>query len=457
MPKSKLRNVLLLRLLLPMCTILLVSGVLTYALVVRHYFVGKDRALAEDARGLARQVRVIDGEFKLSLPRVAIEMFEWDGVDREYFRVDSVKRGLIAKDADVPMPGPAAADLPPDQPYFYDGKVKGEDVRIVAFRIVAAQDNEAWVRVALTNNRRKAITKGFLAAVLLPQLALIVITVLVIRSGVKSGLAPLDRLTAQIDKRNPNDMALLQPEGVPEEALPLINAFNELLARLAKAADAQQRFIADAAHQLRTPLAALKAQMDWIGKESDPEVRASALKQLAASVNRTARLSNQLLLLARAEPNGARVMETVDLRELAFETGSQWVSNALHNGRDLGFARADSPILIHADQIMLRELINNLLDNALRYGGTRITLQVDEDRAQGKAVLAVEDDGPGIPAAERERVFERFHRVPGSSGEGSGLGLAIVREIARSHNADIALEEPAGGGVRIALRFTRAG
>lgn len=457
MQRNKLRDALLLRILLPMCAILLVSGAFSYWLALSFTYTSKDRSLSEDARSVGQQVRVVGDKVHLNLPRAAVEMLAWDGADHQYFEVDSARRGSIAGTARVPMMNMRIEDMAVDRPYFYEGRIADEEVRIVALRMrVEGTDVPVVVRVATTVNRRKMLTQRVVAAVVVPQLALILVAVVAIWRGVKTGLSPLNRLADQLGRRQRDDLVPLNLADVPAEVVPLIEAFNELLFRLAESAEAQQRFIADAAHQLRTPLAALKAQINWAMGEQDPAAREAALQQLSASVDRAARLSNQLLLLARAEPNsGKKLLKPLDLRALAFEVGSQWVARALREGRDLGFAGTESPAMIQGDTIMVGELINNLLDNALRYGGTHITLRVDDAAERGQVQLTVEDDGPGIPPAEHEQIFERFHRVAGSPGEGSGLGLAIVREIARSHDAQVTLHTPAGGGLRIGVVFPR--
>jgi two-component system sensor histidine kinase TctE len=219
----------------------------------------------------------------------------------------------------------------------------------------------------------------------------------------------------------------------------------------------QHRFIADAAHQLRTPIAGLKIQIEraLLAKDMD-EIR-PALGQLRASAERVAHLSNQLLTLARAEPGASDETRftDLDLSAIARETGMQWVPRALERNIDLGFSGSDRPARIRGDGLLLQELISNLIDNAVRYGreGGSITVSVI---ARPEPQLCIEDDGPGIPENERDRVFERFHRLPDSPGGGSGLGLAIVREIAQAHGAKIELDSPdAGSGTRIRITFQR--
>jgi two-component system sensor histidine kinase TctE len=234
--------------------------------------------------------------------------------------------------------------------------------------------------------------------------------------------------------------------------LPLLSAFNAMLVRLGGAAAAQKRFVADAAHQLRTPLAALRIQLERALRETDTALRETLLQQLVGAVERTARLSTQLLMLARAEPGATTPpLERVNLCELAFNVGSAWVNRALQQGVDLGLAAPETPLFVIGESIMLGELINNLVDNALRYGGKNITLQV---AATPHGVeLAVEDDGPGLAAAEEGRVFERFYRVPGNTSDGSGLGLAIVREIARGYGAEAGYRSREGGGACFFVNF----
>jgi two-component system sensor histidine kinase TctE len=239
----------------------------------------------------------------------------------------------------------------------------------------------------------------------------------------------------------------------PEETRPLLDAINDLLARLRDAIGMQQRFIANAAHQLRTPLAAVLTQAELLDRSGLPAEHRAEVSRLHAAVTRAARLASQLLTLARADPTDGPALrrQRVDLEAMCEELVPEWVARADERGIDLGFeleaAQADG------DPTLLRELIRNLLDNALKYTppGGAVTLHVAGGDA---AVIEVEDDGPGIPAGERERVTERFYRLDSSSAEGSGLGLAIVREIAAAHGAVLHIGEGAGGrGTRVSVRF----
>lgn len=452
---GRLRDDLLRRLLLPMATILLVSGVFSYQLAVRFSNRSYDKSLLEDARALTRLVRESGAAGRLELPSAALEMLEPGEGDRVFLQLRSFDGRIIAGDPDLSLP--PAVSL--GEPFLFDGAIRGTGVRVVAFPIVDDGGGDPRILVlAETRLRRESLAGDIVTAVVVPQLALIFLSVVVIVSGVASGLRPLEVMARALERRRRDELIPLPVKDIPAEAAPLIEAFNGLLARLAEALAAQQRFVADAAHQLRTPLAALKIQLEQVLRQPDEPRRQELLAQLAGSVDRTARLSDQLLLLARAEPGGGPVdRSVVDLRALAMEVGSQWIPRSLQMGRDLGFAAGDAPVPVMGDRVMLAELLSNLLDNALRYGGPNVTLRVLGPSAGRGAELVVEDDGRGIPATEHVKVFERFHRVPGTVGEGSGLGLSIVREIAHNHGGEVILDVPEGGGLRVRVVLPATG
>jgi two-component system sensor histidine kinase TctE len=275
------------------------------------------------------------------------------------------------------------------------------------------------------------------------------------------GLAPLTALQARIRRRRPEDRSPIDARGAPEEIAPLVESFNDLLARLSASIQVQKRFIADAAHQMKTPLAGLRTQSELALRETDPAELRRSLRHIAAASERAARLINQLLALARAEHRGAEspAFEAVDLAGLTREALREWVPQAIERQIDLGMDVKAEEAQVFGAPMMLREMLGNLIDNALRYtpaGGT-VTARVLRD---GDAVvLEVEDTGPGIPKAERSRVFDRFYRVLGTHVEGSGLGLAIVREIVEQHEAQVSIhtpersEDPALPGAIIRVRF----
>jgi two-component system sensor histidine kinase TctE len=264
--------------------------------------------------------------------------------------------------------------------------------------------------------------------------------------GVVRGLLPLGRLRQAVAARSHLDLSPVDGHDVPGELQPLVSAVNELMVRLDEVLTFQSRFIADAAHQLRTPVAGLKAHIELAMREEDPAEMRRALAHLYTSVQRLSHLVSQLLSLARNEPNTVRKLAfaPLDLNKLVFEVTMNWVPEAYRKNIDLGFEDAEKHVMITGDAARLTELINNLLDNAIRYSreGGRVTVRVAQDPAPS---VSISDDGPSIPVEERQRVFERFHRLLGNQIDGSGLGLAIVHEIAVLHQAEIALDDDVDG------------
>jgi two-component system sensor histidine kinase TctE len=308
------------------------------------------------------------------------------------------------------------------------------------------------VLVAETTVKRKRLARDILFSTLLPEMLIAFATVIIVWFGVKRGLGPLARLSDEIKARSPGDLRPIDPAGTPEEARPLVSALNGLLEEVSQSSRSQQRFLANAAHQLRTPLAGLQAHTELaLAKPLPSEVRAE-LEQVHQATIRTARLANQLLALARAEPGARGNAAELNLKTLAESDADAWVHQALARDIDLGFELDWAPV--QGDAFLLREALANLVHNAIEYShrGGRVTVRTGERGAH--AFAEVEDDGPGIPEAERERVLERFYRIPGTAGTGSGLGLAIVREIAAGHGATISITDATGAkGCRVAITF----
>jgi two-component system sensor histidine kinase TctE len=271
---------------------------------------------------------------------------------------------------------------------------------------------------------------------------------------VKRGLAPLEDLSAEIRARSASDLRPIDPRHAPQEAQPLVGALNQLFGQVAESSTNQQRFLANAAHQLRTPLAGLQAHTEIALAQEMPEAQRADLEQVHRATIRTARLATQLLALARAEPGGYRgdASGPINLRTVVEDAADEWVHRAMAKEIDLGFELSDAQM--PGDALLLREALGNLVHNALEYtpGGGRVTVRTG--MRNDCAYLEVEDDGPGIAAAEREQVLERFYRVPGTAGTGSGLGLSIVREIAAAHRAGIAIGSgESGRGCKVGLTF----
>ena len=266
-------------------------------------------------------------------------------------------------------------------------------------------------------------------------------------------LRPLQRVAADVRRRDGQSLTPLPSAGLPDEVAPLVVALNALLQRLRQSLDTQRAFVADAAHELRSPLTALKLQLQLLQRASGDGERAAAAAALGAGIDRAARLVEQLLALARSEPGAAPLTpQRLDLSELVRVAVADTVPLALARDTRIEL-RADAPVFVEGDRAALTVLVRNLADNALRYAprGARVEVQVSQPA--GVAVLQVDDSGPGIPAAERERVFDRFYRRGSNDESGSGLGLAIVRSIAQRHGATVALGDSALGGLQVTLRF----
>lgn len=416
-----------------------------------------DQALAENAMTVARLVSVKDGKVRVDLHPQASSILRRDENDTFYFQVLGFRNELVAGDLAIRWVE-SPLKIVPGQAYFRDDDIKGEEIRVAYLYLVPLADKPPiLVQVAETRNKRNALAGRILSGVTLPQFAVIPLAVLLVWFGLSRGIAPLKRLSAAIRRRLPTDLSPIPTSGVPEEVKPVIHAFNDMMARLELNLQAQQRFIGDAAHQMRTPLTGLKMQAELALTETDPENLRTLLHQIAESTDRAAHLISQLLALARAESSHEKThaIEQVDLEALARQVTLEWVPAAMEKHIDLGFEGTGWPLPVSGNPVLLRELCANLIDNAVKYTpqNGRITVRT---RASGQAVLEVEDDGPGIPDSERELVLERFYRVLGNEAPGSGLGLAIVREIAELHLGSVQLKPgPSGRGTLAQAVFPR--
>jgi two-component system sensor histidine kinase TctE len=418
-----------------------------------------DQALAENVSAIARLVKVIDGKVTVSFPAPARALLRADENDTTYYQVTGVSGELIVGDKEIPRAS-LLSQLEPEVVRFRDDDINGEEIR-VAYKMITLKPKGASivVQVAETRKKRENLASRIISGVILPQFAIIPLAIVLVYFGLTRGIAPLTRLQSRIRKRHPGDLSPINIHGVPEEVRPVILAFNDMMARLELILQAQQRFIADAAHQMRTPLTGLKMQTELALSETDPQVMRQSLEQIAQSADRAAHLITQLLVLARAEASHEKLhaFVTVDLEKLAREVTQEAVPRALAKNIDLGFEDSGWPLLIEGNPVLLRELMNNLLDNAVKYTshGGRVTART---RAEAFAIFEVEDNGIGIAESDRELVFERFYRVLGSEEDGSGLGLAIVREIAELHRAHVQLlHNPSGSGTLARAVFRRQG
>ncbi|RPI46050.1 MAG: sensor histidine kinase [Betaproteobacteria bacterium] len=440
-----LRKQLLVWLLVPLTLLLVADAFISYRVTLDFSRRAYDRSLIDIAHEIALHLRASAGGLELDMPEAARRVLLTDPSDAIYFAITAADGSLIAGS---PLPGPRGTiSRGPRGEALYDGRVDAEPVRLVEYHSDPASGQPpAVVRVAETQVKRRDLAREMLLSVIAPQVLLILLAGFLVWAGVARGLSPLVRLQKAVAARSPYDLSPVGIAEVPGEVRPLLESINVLLERLGRAMTLQSRFVADAAHQLKTPVAGLQAQIELALRQDDQALTRDSLVVFQNGLERLSRLVSQLLSLARNEPDAAASvrMAPVDLNALALDAASSWVPEALGKTIDLGFEAAPAPVIIEGDGERLRELLDNLLDNAVRYSrlGGQVTVRVS---AQPQPCVSVHDDGPGIPAQERQRVFERFHRLLGTSEEGSGLGLAIAEEIARIHGATISLAHAIDG------------
>lgn len=455
-PRASLRLQLLAWLLIPLLFVVAFNAYTTYANARLTASTITDRLLLAAARVLAEQVQVEDGRVEALILPSALGIFASVGQDRALYAIMDPDGRLIAGYPDVPAPPRAPTQV---QPVYFASRFRTQEVRAVAL----LQPLPAWrpgaaatIVVGETLRGEDLIVAELWRQGALQQVALVLFAAGLAWLGLERGLSPLIALRDHVRDRDPEALTPLEAGLAPRELEPVVAALNEAAARVRRQVGLQRRFIDDAAHQLRTPLTVLKTQASVGRRTADIAAKDEALDAIDAATDRLARMANQLLALARAEPGGAAPQrELADLAQIARKVLDQRAGRALDRQIDLGLEAAPAPVL--GDPAMLAELIANLLDNALAYTppGGRITVHVGP-AGDGGALLRVEDNGPGIPESERERVFERFHRVLGNGVEGSGLGLSIVREIARAHGASVRLAAPPQGrGLWAETRFPR--
>ena len=421
----------------PVFLIIVLSAVLPYALALRPAEEAFDRALGDGAYALGTIIKS-QAAAAVSIDAQAEGAIRSDSLDQVLFAVMDAQGRLLAGDRQLTaQPRPAGAP----NPWIHTSLSGPAPMRVFVLRSPCA-DQMCEIRIAETMNKRDALQRGALLAAVLPELILGLFIVLFVFVGVRRALAPLQTYTTRLLQLGELGLYGMNPRDAVEEVRPLVGALNHLATELKAAADSQQRFLSTAAHQLRTPLAGLKAAADLARLTVDPDQMRAQLVQVSRSADRVARLAGQLLALARAEPQVQKPEERVqcNLAELAEDLIDDGLRVAQTANIDLGFELASAPLVGHP--LLLRELLANLLDNALRYtpNGGRVTLRTGSDPgAQPTSWLEVEDDGPGIPADQRQSALERFVRLPGTSGQGSGLGLSIVKEICDSHGAALTL------------------
>ena len=455
------------------------SIALTYAVAQGIANGPYDRELAELAQSLSRQVRITapvglrgPPTVSIQLPDAATSLLRRDDVDTVYYQVLGVRGEFLSGDFDLPVPD--AETLQPDTALrFRDETVHGVPVRVAYLWLPGPGGQPkyaALVQVASTLDKRSQLATEIVKGVILPQFVILPVAVVLVWFALARGIRPLSDLQQRIRRRESTDLSPIAERDVPDEVVPLVRSINDLLVRLDASIGTQKQFLADAAHQLKTPLAGLRMQAELAERqidrgEGDAQSMKHTLHQIALSSQRAAHMVNQLLSMARAEDRGQAVgWSDVDLAAATTDVVRDFVPQALERRIDLGYEDPAEPgrATLRGHPVLLRELVRNLVDNALRYtppGGT-VTARVVTDPFGQVLLLQVEDNGPGIPPTERENVFQPFYRTLGTEADGSGLGLSIVHQIVRQHGATITVEDaqtrPAPGsgpGALFTVRF----
>jgi two-component system sensor histidine kinase TctE len=429
-----------------------------------------DRALEYNVQALAQLVTAQGQRAVFNLPQPAREILRADDSDLVYYQVLGLHGELLGGERDVPAP-PEDERLLLSQVQLRDDEMRGLDVRVayIWVKLDVAEGRPVLVQVAETREKRSVLATEIIKGVMLPQLVILPLAVLLVWLALVRGIKPLSQLEERIRERKPDDLSPLDDKVVPLEVAPLVSSVNDLLRRLKDSIATQKRFLADAAHQLKTPLAGLRMQADLAQREQfNAEELKQSLKQIGRSSMRATHTVNQLLALARAETSGkSLVRQSCNLAGLMMEVIQEALPRAMDKHIDLGYDGAEpgaAGAQLQGNPTLLKEMIRNLLDNAINYTPSTpdhpgvITGRVLADPFGHVLLLQVEDNGPGIPEAERELVFQPFYRALGTNVDGSGLGLPIVQEIAQQHQAEIVLEDAHPGqvppGTRVTVRFT---
>lgn len=453
-----LRHMFLFRLLVFLVPLALAALSGAYLVTLHYANAAFDRSLARRVYALADQIEVVRGKVVVDLPQSAHNILEFDPTDILYFRVVGPKGEHLAGSLELPLPQSTQHKEIGYLGYF-DARADGNKVRVAAYTLSlkgTRAKGSVMVLAGETTAKRTKLADEILFAVLLPVIAVVALMVYAISLAVDMSLKPVHAIRQAIARRGPHDLEPIELQDLPAEIEPLLAEMNRLMADLRVLHDSRQQFLADSAHQLRTPLANMRAQIELAIRSVQDEGSRQVLSGLLASLDRQSRLVKQLLALSRAENALAgMVREEVRLDEMARSVAAEWAPRALERGIDLAFESA-GPVRMSGNVHALTEALANLLDNALRYCGSGDQVTVRAYTDDNRACLAVSDSGPGVPQAALAKLFERFYRVPGSQAEGCGLGLAIVRQVATAYDGEAEVTNRPDGGLEVSMCFPRA-
>lgn len=446
---TSIRMSLLKWLILPLLLVNFVGAGLSYWLAWIPAQIAFDQSLADAGWAMVPRLQEKDGQVEIHLSQQAEQVLRVDHFDAIYLAVRSGDGKLLAGDADFPVL-PTLAAL--NEPTPYDGEMRGEPVRIVALQTTIGRQ-PVFIGVAETLRKRNHIRSVIFLGLSLLEAVLAIVLIAIIWFAVSKGLLPLKKMQMDLNLRTHDDLSALDEQNVPLELGPVVKAINGMLNKVQIGAKGQQNFLANVAHQLRTPLAGFRTQLEWLlQKHADEPETAHSVKLMASSTERMIRQTNQLLALARAEPTKFEKerLEVVELHKLVEESIQHFVEEADKKAIDLGFNLHTTRVM--GDQFLLRDLIDNLIDNAIRYSPPEGTVTVHTIQGKDGGIFSVEDSGPGIDASEQELIFNRFYRIDDNIA-GNGLGLAIVRDITKDHGARITVESGPAGGTIFSVYF----
>ena len=456
-PHSKsLRASLTARLTVALVALGIIGTVAAYGLGAKYANLAYDQALFDDVNTLAEQITVdADGSVQVNLPAAALKWLLADEGELVRYRVTDLRNGKVLASNGQLGERPTNLTLS-GQSGFRDFVSENAALRVAYLRHdIDPVDVPVLIEVAETTKKRDRMAKTILIDVALFMATVLVVAVGLVWHGVGSGLAPLALLEAEAAQHLGADLQPLERMNSPQEVHGLIDAINRLMARVAVVMESQSNFIANAAHQLRTPLAGLRLQAQLANKMTTPETVRASLAEVEASASRAAHLVDQILVLSKAEViDPLAPSQSVDLAKLANQIIERFLPLADQRNIDLGCETGSGNFQVSGNEVLFGELIGNLVDNALRYGniGGHVTIEIY--REANDVLLAVGDDGPGFSDTDRAQVFRRFYRSDLSHSDGAGLGLAIVSEIAERYHAELNLESVVGKGSRFELRFS---
>jgi two-component system sensor histidine kinase TctE len=432
---------------LPLAGAVLFDGVVSRHNAEATAAVVQDRLLLGSARIVAEQLRFEDGSIQDPIPPAALELFQSSDLDHVYYRVVTSDGRTVTGYPEFQL---SDARLQPETSQFFDAVVRGQAVRAVIYLqpvLTETGIQPVRVQIAQTLQGRSALALSLWMQAMVQQLATLALVALLVWLGLRNCLKPLLRLRDAVLARRPGSLHALEIQAVPVELSPLVDAINEYAARLEHHTSVQQSFIQNAAHQLRTPLTLLTTQVSYAIRASDPAGRTESLSAIRQTVQQSVRLVNQLLTLSSAQVHGPADVpgEPGRLDDVVRRVLEDMAGRAQSKRIDLGFEASATDIRVRGHAVTLREIVMNLVDNAIRYtpAGGVVTTRIAVDA--GVVTLTVEDNGPGIAEDERERVFQRFYRIDDSDSDGCGLGLSIVREFASALGARVTLRSPRDG------------